>query len=426
MQCFENNGSIKNTKSIIKEILSKLDYSVVNLIERKEIIDIIYKEYGDAINNIYIYYSTSNLDDYINKEYMKSINNMFDKLSEYILCSTTNIPNKYSFSKTGEIKNSAGGKNIISLEYLTKVMLKSEQHNPIKYYNDYNNAKYSLKKIIKHLNECPYSKDYIDFNNAVRKIIETGISVNFKYINNEKKNIYRRIKDGQKISEKVVDNISVYSKLESELVNSDMIKFTDKELYHFKKAIGYTKNNSQEIDKDLIAISRAYFRFIYFVSPLKESTEIDWEQFDFTNANHVIELLRLCKGESFDSDLGCIVYDLNRLIEKCNLTQNEQEILELYKDHDLDNKTIAKELGYTPGYISQVVNKIANKITKKYWDEFEDWYYLNICRGQYKTCSQCGETKLIKYFDKHPGTKDGYYSSCKKCRQASNINKITK
>ena len=54
-------------------------------------------------------------------------------------------------------------------------------------------------------------------------------------------------------------------------------------------------------------------------------------------------------------------------------------------------------------------------IIKQYEEDYEDWYYLNIRKGQYKKCSRCGEIKLISQFNKEPKGKDGYKKHCKKC-----------
>lgn len=58
---------------------------------------------------------------------------------------------------------------------------------------------------------------------------------------------------------------------------------------------------------------------------------------------------------------------------------------------------------------------IPKKISQQYKFEYEDWYYTEVEKGQYKTCSKCGEVKLVSQFGKHPNTKDGFQSNCKKC-----------
>jgi len=411
---YERN--VNGVEELVKMILAFLDKAKYDDIDRIKIVKDIYNIYGEYINDFYSYYLMSNLKIYNNNKCMKLLNNMLNEIDNYILFSNSPISNKHKFYKNDNLKNSIGTNGTISLEDLSKKMLISEDDNTKKYYNDFNHAKYTLKSLIDHLNKCPYTKDYINFNNNVRKIIESGETNNTKIINDERKNIYHRVINRQKIKHEMVNGVLKPTPVESKVVTNDVIKFTDQEIKKLVRMIGYTKNNSIEIDKDLIAILREYFRFIYFTSPLKESEEIDWEQFDFTDILHVMALLKIQKGESFDSNLGCLIYDLNRLIEKCKLTKNEEEILELYRDHDLDSKDIASELGYTKGYIIQVINKISNRIINKYWEQLDDWYNLNIIKGSYKTCSKCGEIKLIKFFSPKADSKDGFHPYCKSCR----------
>ena len=51
--------------------------------------------------------------------------------------------------------------------------------------------------------------------------------------------------------------------------------------------------------------------------------------------------------------------------------------------------------------------------------EYLSWYYLNVQRGQYRTCRRCGQTKLAspRYFQRNSSNSaDGFYSICKKCK----------
>ena len=59
--------------------------------------------------------------------------------------------------------------------------------------------------------------------------------------------------------------------------------------------------------------------------------------------------------------------------------------------------------------IKSCVKIIINQYEKKY----TDWYYLNICKGTYKTCNDCGEVKLISEFHKNGNR---YMPMCKVCR----------
>ena len=68
-----------------------------------------------------------------------------------------------------------------------------------------------------------------------------------------------------------------------------------------------------------------------------------------------------------------------------------------------------------PNTVVSCLNSVVDLIVKQYEKEYEEWYYLNIRKGEYKKCSKCGEVKLVSQFDKKG--KQGLQSRCKKCRK---------
>lgn len=84
---------------------------------------------------------------------------------------------------------------------------------------------------------------------------------------------------------------------------------------------------------------------------------------------------------------------------------------------------LQEEFGITHSleYISSLWrNKIPKLIASAAEDQYLNWYYLAVKKGKYKRCSRCGQIKLAhnKYFSKNKTSKDGFYSICKKCRNA--------
>lgn len=49
--------------------------------------------------------------------------------------------------------------------------------------------------------------------------------------------------------------------------------------------------------------------------------------------------------------------------------------------------------------------------------DYEDWFYANKAKGDYKICKQCGGVKLRNghFFNKEKKGKDGLKSICKEC-----------
>lgn len=94
-------------------------------------------------------------------------------------------------------------------------------------------------------------------------------------------------------------------------------------------------------------------------------------------------------------------------------------MLQEYRDDAFNVAKWSERLGMTEGGIYRRRDAIIQKIANQYYDLYEDWYYLNCEKGQYKKCSKCGNVLLISKFGFDAHKPDGYYSSCKKCRSLS-------
>jgi len=167
----------------------------------------------------------------------------------------------------------------------------------------------------------------------------------------------------------------------------------------------------QLISKDML------FGTIYFKQPLPDSCDIDYDQFDFFDESHIRALLKV-NNTDLQTDVGCLVQDLKNLIKNIAFEPLEIEIISLMK-RDKTSSQIAEILKTKREYINAITKKIIRKITQEYYVVYEDWYYLNVCKGKYKQCSKCGQIKLATdtYFGVHPNTDDGLYPSCKECRK---------
>ena len=73
--------------------------------------------------------------------------------------------------------------------------------------------------------------------------------------------------------------------------------------------------------------------------------------------------------------------------------------------------TIAKHCGITDMAVQNSIKACVKIIINQYDKKYTDWYYLNICKGTYKKCTECGEIKLISEFSTKG--KDRYWGKCK-------------
>ena len=155
-------------------------------------------------------------------------------------------------------------------------------------------------------------------------------------------------------------------------------------------------------------------RPITFKMPLKDSGYPEWEELDMFDPNHVMELLKVRKGNDLQDDISCIVMDLENIIKKIEFTEAQSEVLELHR-RDKSLVEIADILDISPKTVKGHLTSCVRLIIKEYERQYSDWYYLNICKGEYKQCSKCGEIKLISEFDKEKTGVKGVRGNCKKC-----------
>ena len=158
---------------------------------------------------------------------------------------------------------------------------------------------------------------------------------------------------------------------------------------------------------------------IYLKQVSPDSTEIDYQMFNFTNRTHILALLK-CSARSLESDIGILVYDLEILLEECSLNETDLKALKLYRQDDFTLSEIAEEIDTQHQNVMARIDKIVNRVIKKYKEKYCDWLYLNWLKGNYKICSQCETIKLTQYFRKRSDNKgDGYYNQCRKCENVT-------
>lgn len=167
-----------------------------------------------------------------------------------------------------------------------------------------------------------------------------------------------------------------------------------------------------EVKKDMMEVKRQLQMPIIWKSPLKDEGGADYDELDMFDKNTVKELLRVHKQLDLQNDLSCILVDLDNLINRIELNDRQHEILEMWRN-GVETGTIAKILNVKPQTIHGNIDSIVETIIRQYEEDYENWYYLNIRKGQYKKCSRCGEIKLVSQFSKNGNRLRG---NCKRCK----------
>ena len=184
-----------------------------------------------------------------------------------------------------------------------------------------------------------------------------------------------------------------------------------------KKAKKMWTNCVKTYKEDILDLVESKVRPIKFKCPLKDNGSPSWDEYDEKDEEHIRMALRINKDEiDLQSDLGAILFDLNKTISMCSFTDIQAKVLDMYRSN-MTQEEIARELDIKQQVVNRHINAIVKIITDKNWEIYEDWYYLNIAKGTYKTCKQCGEVKLISRFDKDKRGTFGVRSVCKECRR---------
>ena len=223
-----------------------------------------------------------------------------------------------------------------------------------------------------------------------------------------------------------------------------------------KKATGrkryLLKKQLIQMRQDQYVIKNAYLQPIYCLNAVKNFNSIVFDEniiiesdgtikdrslLSFMNPKHICALLcnysklkQDCYGK-FYTDGYFLMESLDALIDQTLKDKYPLYYsLLIYKIDGKSNLEIQQlleeqhNIKHSIEYISSLWrNKIPKLIAEQAEKNYLQWYYLNKERGKWKKCSRCGEIKLAhnKFFSKNSSSKDGFYSICKKCRNAKKV-----
>ena len=249
--------------------------------------------------------------------------------------------------------------------------------------------------------------------------VEANLANSAKH-SNYKKECKQRITP--KDLEDPIFNVEVaYSNL-----NSDGVEYRTenilKQYDDLKKAQFYCSDGKKRVIvsgllKDQIDIKNSFRGNVRFKHVDKDSSDVDWS---FTDYGDVFQLKHLLQLKGYlTTDEGVIQYDLDKICDSIAFSEIDSQILTDYRNEELDVSAWAERLNVSENRIYQRRNAIISKIANRYKEIVEDWYYLNIAKGQYKRCSKCGQILLISKFGLDSHKADGRCSACKKCRSVS-------
>lgn len=361
-----------------------------------------------------------------------------DKMSEYILFSDKELDDTlkdengqtakdrkstYTFSQESNLK-SGHVKSEISYDQYVYLMNNSDNLEKIKY-DDQNHATYTLKDFESRMDECPYVRDYYEFNKKARKIIEKLDKQLEKH--EALKQEYKEMGIDYEIPLLVYKNDKGHE-----------YYYTQQHLAAIKRGVGYSKNNSKEIDQDIMMIYKEWFKPIFFQSVTRSVEFKRTLDVDFMDKEHISGLIKTSCLTRQSSKFDEYIEKLDELVEKTNLTDLEKQVYNIlrkgkgldldkykYEDNMATISECARLIDKSQSKVNDAFNSLVDKVADKHEEIFEDYYFTYIARGTYKTCSKCGEVKLAneRYFSPNPDSNDGFYSICRKCKQIIDRNR---
>ena len=361
------NAELSNTN--INVIMSKLDYGVTDFNERLYIVGEICKDdfFIEYFDNYFKVSPTT-------KEELSLDNNIcnsLERVADYLI-----------FSDDGKESESS-------------VMNYSKQIKVSKNEKSIEDLKYSDE-----LEDVEPRKD-LNYKKEIKQVITNSDLKRSEYL--------RELK-------KTRDDLSEVNKKHKQNLNTtnDDSKAS---FYISRKINGIIKS----IDYSMVSYKDSMFGTIYFKRVMPDSTDMQDFMIDFKEISHIQALLE-CKPVPVLSNkwYSYASFALEEMINdtKHKMKKEDLEILEIARMcSDCTYIEILNEYGITKTHLKKSLKRIAKIINKHYLDICEDLWYLNMVKGTYKKCSDCGNIKLVQKFDKDKYSNDGYKNQCKECRK---------
>jgi hypothetical protein len=387
------------------QMRKELDFTLEGTEKRLKQLDDIVSKYDDKLVDYYDNHyianktSTSFEQDIIGQD--------LEKLADYLLYAD----NKEQRQKTNKHKDERG---ILSRSQIERNARKETLTDDLSYFeksneNLYNQSFYTKEKRFKNKMQC-----------------------------NEEKPKKRKAKQKNRESKKVTkEDLEKYPVLKDQ---NEAIQKLKKEVETGLDSHGQTLSEEQlrkkrwlmiELKKDQVAYKDTMKKYVNAKSVINPTKNGNFD-INFRD-QEVIEFLFYeyshLKQQCFDDltgDLKHVLMDFEQLVDATPFSEIVKEVF-ILKIDGLSRDQIIKELEhkyeitFSKQHISTLIrNTIPKKIIDTFSKKLEDWYYLEIVKGTYKTCLNCGQIKLANenYFRRESKGKYGVRATCKICDSA--------
>lgn len=143
--------------------------------------------------------------------------------------------------------------------------------------------------------------------------------------------------------------------------------------YIMKNTEDYLNSYAKTLRDNQVLIKKAIKRPIEFKNVLKdEGVPNKLDVIDFMEEKDVKELLPFLSQSDLMSDIGIIIFDLQKLLETTKLSPREAEVVDMYKE-GLKQTDIAQELDVNTATIRKMERRIALKASKTYENQVKSY-----------------------------------------------------
>lgn len=354
----------------ITDMLSKLDYSNRDVEYRLNILnDILYGDNYKLNDDLIEYLDNINVNINQNNDLISNnkIVKMLEKMADYLL---------YAKKENDKVN--------YKIYTYTELSKRATKENRM------------IGMIIKEL--------YFDYANKVNN----NEIVFIKYFRNELKIKTQKI---TKQDLKMMPELKEYEVLK-ENIKKELKTLDGKDIKN-KKRKSKLRNLYGEIVTDQILFKDSILGTIYF----KNISTVNIKDDSYIPVDYEHNILAILKCESNTmTNIGCMAYDLNNIINTIQWSELELEIIKLYKN----GKTIM-EIAYSLFMeyrkLYKKINTICKRITTAYNKYYKDWFNETKRKAKYETCNKCSQIFLkhnMRYHGRHIYMCIKCYKECKK------------
>lgn len=125
---------------------------------------------------------------------------------------------------------------------------------------------------------------------------------------------------------------------------------------------------SGSVKQDMIDSKESLLGVFGYNSKPSESTTIDWDMLDFSNHKHVRALLYLKPSHRNDEELMYIVQDFDEKLKNCKLSKDQWEVITMLR-HNIKPADIARQLEVDRRNVDKKIKSIVSKFVRKYGND---------------------------------------------------------